>query len=35
MQSAYEAWTMDGAWGGDFDEHDDKDWIISDFKWEP
>ena len=35
IQSAHIEWFNDGAWGGDFEERDDKDWIISGFKWEP
>ena len=35
IQTAFEKQYEDGQWGGDFYRQDEKDWIISDFKWEP
>ena len=32
IQSSHIEWFNEGAWDGDFEERDDKDWIISDFK---
>jgi hypothetical protein len=34
IQSAYIEWFNDGAWGGDFEQRDDKDWLVTKFKWE-